>query len=70
MELLEKIRLALADRKLDKVAAQTGLHENTVRSIASGKNTNPTIATVEKLAAFNSRGGSIFMEKQNVSGQW
>jgi transcriptional regulator with XRE-family HTH domain len=61
MELLEKIRLALADRKLDKVAAQTGLHENTVRAIASGKNTNPTLATVEKLAAY------LFGDKHEVS---
>ena len=46
---LERIRRALADRNLAKVAAQTGLHENTVRAIAAGKNTNPTLQTLEKL---------------------
>ena len=50
--LLERIRLALADRKLNKVAEQTGLHENTVRAIASGDNTNPTLETVQKLAKY------------------
>lgn len=49
---MEKVRRALADRNLAKVAAQTGLHENTIRAIASGKNTNPTIATFEKLVDY------------------
>ena len=61
MDLLEKIRLALADRKLDKVAAQTGLHENTVRAIAKGLNKNPTLATLEKLAAY------LFGDKHDAS---
>jgi DNA-binding phage protein len=46
---LERIRRALADRNLAKVATQTGLHENTIRAIAAGKNTNPTLQTLEKL---------------------
>jgi len=46
---MERIRRALADRNLTKVAIQTGLHENTIRAIASGKNTNPTLATLDKL---------------------
>jgi len=46
---MERIRRALADRNLAKVAAQTGLHENTIRSIASGKNVNPTLATLDRL---------------------
>jgi DNA-binding Xre family transcriptional regulator len=46
---LERIRRALADRNLAKVAAQTGLHENTIRAIAAGKNTNPTLQTLDKL---------------------
>jgi DNA-binding phage protein len=49
---LEKIRKALEDRNLAKVAAQTGLHENTVRAIASGKNTNPTLETIERLVKY------------------
>jgi len=46
---MERIRRALADRNFAKVAAQTGLHENTIRSIASGKNVNPTLATLDRL---------------------
>jgi DNA-binding Xre family transcriptional regulator len=46
---LERIRRALSDRNLAKVAAQTGLHENTIRAIAAGKNTNPTLQTLDKL---------------------
>lgn len=61
MEVLEKIKLALADRNLSKVAAQTGLHENTVRAIASGKNTNPTLETVEKLLSY------LFGDKHDLS---
>ena len=49
---MEKIRRALEDRKLAKVAIQTGLHENTIRAIASGKNTNPTMQTFEKLVQY------------------
>lgn len=53
-EAYEALRLAvtqaLADRSLAKVARAVGLHENTVRSIASGKNTKPAIETLEALA--------------------
>jgi len=49
---LERIRRALEDRNLAKVAVATGLHENTIRSIASGKNSNPQMATFEKLAQY------------------
>jgi len=49
---LERIRRMLSDRNLAKVAAQTGLHENTIRAIASGKNTNPTLATLDKLIEY------------------
>jgi len=49
---MERIRFALNDRNLAKVAASTGLHENTIRSIASGKNTNPHMATFEKLVQY------------------
>lgn len=51
-EQLEKIRLALADRKLDKVALQTGLHENTVRAIFNKKNPTPSLTTIEKLSKY------------------
>jgi len=49
---MEKIRIALSDRVLAKVAAQTGLHENTIRSILTGKNNNPTMQTFEKLVQY------------------
>lgn len=49
---LERIRRMLADRNLAKVAVQTGLHENTIRAIASGKNVNPTLTTLDKLIEY------------------
>jgi transcriptional regulator with XRE-family HTH domain len=49
---LERIRMALDDRNLSKVAAATGLHENTVRNIAKGKGGMPTLVTIEKLADY------------------
>lgn len=47
---LRQVVSALADRNLSKVARLVGLHENTVRAIASGKNQNPALETLEKLA--------------------
>lgn len=49
---MEKIRRALQDRNLAKVAVATGLHENTIRAIASGKNNNPHMTTYEKLVKY------------------
>ena len=49
---LEKIKKALADRNLARVAAATKLHENTVRAIAAGKNTNPTLETLNRLNSY------------------
>ena len=51
-EQLQRIKIALSDRNLSKVATQTALHENTVRSIASGKNVNPSIETIKKLSEY------------------
>lgn len=51
-EQLARVREALADRNLAKVAEATGLHENTVRSIAKGRGDLPTIATIEKLGDY------------------
>jgi len=51
-EQLERIRTALGDRNLSKVAAATGLHENTVRNIAKGVGGTPSIATIEKLGDY------------------
>jgi len=49
---LERIKAALADRKIDKVAEATGLHENTIRAIANGTNKNPTLQTINKLTKY------------------
>lgn len=49
---LERIKAALADRKMDKVAEATGLHENTIRAIANGTNKNPTLQTINKLTKY------------------
>lgn len=49
---LSRIRLALADRTLSKVAQATGLHENTVRNIAKGHGSTPTVETISKLSQY------------------
>jgi DNA-binding Xre family transcriptional regulator len=49
-ETLRQVVAALQDRSLAKVARLAGLHENTVRAIASGKNKKPALETLEKLA--------------------
>jgi transcriptional regulator with XRE-family HTH domain len=49
---LARIREALSDRNLTKVAMATGLHENTVRNFAKGKGGTPTLTTIEKLASY------------------
>jgi hypothetical protein len=49
---LSRIRIALADRNLSKVATSTGLHENTVRNIAKGRGGIPLLATIDKLSQY------------------
>jgi len=51
-EQLARIRTALDDRHLQKVAASTGLHENTVRNIAKGRGEMPSLQTIEKLGTY------------------
>lgn len=51
-ELREKVMAALADRSFAKVAKSVALHENTIRSIANGKNKKPAIETLEILADY------------------
>lgn len=51
-DLLEKVVTALSDRAFAKVAKSVGLHENTIRSIANGKNKKPAIETLETLADY------------------
>jgi transcriptional regulator with XRE-family HTH domain len=51
-EQLARIRTALDDRNLSKVATATGLHENTVRNIAKGRGEAPSLATIEKIGNY------------------
>jgi DNA-binding Xre family transcriptional regulator len=51
-ELLEKVVLALTDRNLAKVARNIRIHENTLRTIANGKNKRPAFETLEILADY------------------
>lgn len=51
-EQLARIRAALDDRNLSKVASATGLHENTVRNIAKGRGDMPALVTIEKIGNY------------------
>jgi hypothetical protein len=51
-EQLDRIRAALSDRRLARVAARTGLHENTIRAIVNKKNEFPSLTTIEKLTDY------------------
>ncbi len=52
---LEEIRLALADRRLDRVSEATGVHANTLYAIRSGANRNPSYRTLKALSDYLSR---------------
>lgn len=47
--MLDEIVKRLKDRRIDKVAAATGLSRTTIAEIRDGKQTNPTLETVQKL---------------------
>lgn len=49
---LEWIRSRLMDRRPGLVAEKTGLHVNTVTDIRDGKNANPKLDTLNKLAGY------------------
>lgn len=51
MDRLDKIRQALADRRIGVVVAATGLHRNTIAAVRDGKAT-PTIDTLDRLARY------------------
>lgn len=51
-EQLDRIRVALQDRNILKVAEATDLHENTVRNIVKGRGETPSLATIEKLGNY------------------
>lgn len=52
MKEIEWIRSALLDRRPSVVADRTGLHVNTVMRIRDGKEGNPKIDTLNRLAAY------------------
>lgn len=49
---LDWIRQALHDRMPSRVAEKTGLSAATITAIKYGRNTNPTLATLDKLAKY------------------
>lgn len=49
---IDKIKDALADRRLDVVSKATGLHRNTLAAIRDGRHENPTYETVRKLSEY------------------
>jgi len=52
---IDEIRQALSDRKLKKVAEETGLKYHTVLEIANGNRTNPTYSTYIALVEYLSK---------------
>lgn len=48
----EKVREALMDRNLARVAEATGLHHNTLIAIRSGKVEKPNPSTIKVLSAY------------------
>jgi transcriptional regulator with XRE-family HTH domain len=49
---LDWVRRALHDRMPSKVAEKTGISAATIIAIKNGRNTNPTIGTLGKLADY------------------
>jgi transcriptional regulator with XRE-family HTH domain len=49
---LDQIKAKLSDRRLDAIAAATGLHRNTIANIKSGKIENPTYYVLIKLSDY------------------
>ncbi|MFA7166289.1 MAG: hypothetical protein WC124_10700 [Desulfoplanes sp.] len=49
---LDEIKSALVDRRPGKVAAETGLHYNTIKDVRDNPNTNPTWSTMQALSDY------------------
>ena len=47
---IDEIAAKLDDRRLDKVATATGLHQTTIARIRDGRNTNPCLNTIRLLS--------------------
>jgi transcriptional regulator with XRE-family HTH domain len=58
MTLTEVVK-ALQDRRIDSIAAETGLSRNTISNIRNGANNNPTIDTINALAAYLKKSCSV-----------
>lgn len=52
---LEQIRAALADRNIQVVAQETGVHANIIYRIHSGAVTNPSYKTLQALSEYLER---------------
>jgi len=52
MMTIERIRQALSDRMLSKVAQATGLHYNTIRLIRDNPDANPTYKVIVALSDY------------------
>lgn len=49
---LEKIVLALKDRRIDAVEESTGIHRNTLAGLRDGSNKNPTYRVIKALSDY------------------
>lgn len=49
---VEQVRAMLQDRRIDIVAAATGLHRNTIANIRAGRGSLPSYTTLEKLSDY------------------
>ncbi|MGV1017480.1 MAG: helix-turn-helix domain-containing protein [Fluviibacter phosphoraccumulans] len=47
--MLNEVKRLLQDRRVDKVMEATGLSRDTISDIRDGRNSNPTMATLQKL---------------------
>jgi transcriptional regulator with XRE-family HTH domain len=56
MMTIDEIRTALQDRRLTVIAAQTGLHYNTISAIKRGEQINPQYDTMIKLSTYLTHG--------------
>ena len=52
---LDQIRAAMRDRRLAKVAEETGLHYNTIREIRDNPDANPTYKVIKALSDYLTR---------------
>ena len=49
---LKQIRAALKGHNINDVSAATSLHYNTIYMVATGRQMNPTLGTMEKISKY------------------